>query len=85
MVTAEDFRNALIQIFQESQQKRVAFIDVRSGDLHESVGEYPGPHHQLDVCCTVMWSFLDSEDKIITSSPLGDGANLVIRYHIPRN
>jgi hypothetical protein len=84
MVTAEDFRNALIRIFKESQQEGVKFIEIRSGDLHKRVGDYPGRNHRMPVCCSVMRSFLDSEDKIITTPPKGNGANVVIRYHIPR-
>jgi hypothetical protein len=85
MVTAEDFRSALIQIFKDSQQKGITFIDVRSGDLHKRLGDYPGTNHRMPICCSVMREFCDTEDITVTSPPKGDGANLVIRYYIPRN
>ncbi|MGA2917930.1 MAG: hypothetical protein ABSE13_05250 [Methanoregula sp.] len=82
---ADTFRSALIQIFKDSQQKGITSIDVRAGGLHEKVGGYPGPNYRMPICFFVMRSFLDSQDKIVTVRPKGYGANLVIRYHIPRN
>jgi len=85
MVTADAFRSALIQIFKDSQQNGLSFVEVRSGDLHKNLGGYPGPNHRMPICCSVMRSVLDSEDIIVTSPLKGNGANLVIRYHVPRN
>jgi hypothetical protein len=84
MPTAADFRQTLKQIFVESQHKGVSFIDIRSGDLHRKVGGYPIRNHRMPVCCRVMCSLLEFEDKIISEPPSGMGATLEIRYQIPR-
>lgn len=85
MVTADAFRNALTEILIQSQEQGLSNIEVRSGNLHKELGGYPGPNARMPVCCSVMRSIMDSEDTIITSPLKGNGANLVIRYHLPRD
>lgn len=82
--TAEDFRAALTAMFAHAARQGHAYLDVRSGDLHRHVGMYPGPQHRMPVCCSVMQSSLRSGDEILRSPPSGQGANLVIRYSLPR-
>jgi 5-methylcytosine-specific restriction protein A len=57
---------------------------VTAGDLHRSVGGYPGQHHRMPVCCRAMRSALTQEDTILAQPPKGDGATLAISYRIPR-
>jgi hypothetical protein len=85
MVNSTSFRNALIEKFKESQKQGLAFIDIRSGDLHKELGDYPGPNSRMPVCCSVMRGLIDSGDIIVKSPLKGNGANLIIRYNIPRN
>ena len=84
MVNTENFRIALIEILEKSQKQGLSFVDIRSGDLHRSLGDYPGPNHRMPLCCSVMRNFMDQKDMIIASPPRGNGATLVIRYHLPR-
>lgn len=81
MVTTDTFRMALIQIFNDAQTKKLPFIEIRSGDLHTSLGASA----RMPSCCHAMRSLCDSDDVIVMAPPKGNGANLVIRYHLPRN
>lgn len=67
----------------------VPYIDVCSGDLHRRVGDYPNPsRHRMPVCCEVMRRMMkagDEERPHPKSPPSGAGANVIIRYMVPRN
>jgi hypothetical protein len=51
---AKDFQVELDRIFSSAQKEGKSFIEVRSGDLHRSVGGHPGPNHRIPMCCAVM-------------------------------
>lgn len=68
------------QVMAEIRNMYGDHIDIRSGDIHETVGGYPGPDHRMPVCCEVMYSIMKGDDIVIASPPKGKGANLVIRY-----
>jgi len=84
MVKAVDFRNELNSIFHESEKRGLKVIEIRSGDLHTKLGDYPGRNHSMPTCCSVMRSMIKESDQVIQSPPRGNGANLVIRYCLPR-
>lgn len=79
-----DFQEKLLRIFRESQKGRNHYIDVNSGDLHRSVGGYPGRNHRMPLCCDVMKKSMESGDRILEEPPKGRGASLTIRYKLPR-
>ncbi len=83
-LTTEHFERALQSLLHGAEQNRLPFIDVRSGDLHGRVGQYPGPNHRMPICCNAMRKFMRSKDEILEGPPRGNGANLVIRYYLPR-
>jgi hypothetical protein len=83
-VTAEEFRSALRKIFGEAEGENKDVIVVRAGDLHKTVGGYPGRTHRMPVCCSAMRSVMDSGDRIVQQPPQGNGANLYIEYRLPR-
>ena len=60
------------------------FSAPRVGDLHEEVGGYPGSDHRMPSCCSVMRGEMASGDAVVHQPPKGDGANLVIRFRLPR-
>jgi hypothetical protein len=61
-------------------------VEVSAGELHRSVGGYPGPDHRMPVCCSVMrFEFSEDCDRVLESPLSGDGASLTIRYNLPRN
>ncbi len=84
MVNSDDFRRELNSIFTQAEREGLKFIDIRSGDLHNRLGDYPGPNHRMPICCSVMRSMQLVSDKILASPPKGNGANLIIRYYLPR-
>jgi len=60
------------------------YVEVKSGELHSEVGSYPGSNHRMPVCCDVMRRNMKEGDEILQQPPKGKGANLVIRYKLPR-
>jgi 5-methylcytosine-specific restriction protein A len=82
--TKEDFENKLLEKLRKAQEKNQSYVDITSGDLHRSVGGYPGKDHRMPVCCDVMRELMKVKDEIIQQPPSGMGATLVIRYHLPR-
>ena len=84
MPTAEDFRDQLTTGFTNATRAGRDHVRVRSGDLHERLGGYPGSDHRMPVCCEVMYGELRDGDEVLRRPPKGKGANLVIRYWLPR-
>ncbi|RJX29194.1 MAG: HNH endonuclease [Dethiobacter sp.] len=78
--TAQDFQSALEEAFKSAQNQGEAYIDIKSGDLHKRVGEYPGSNHRMPVCCDIMKRNMKTADQILQQPPKGQGASLVIRY-----
>lgn len=81
---AKDFQKKLEDILLDAQQQGKTFVDIRSGDLHKEVGSYPGPNHRMPICCNVMRKKVKYTDQILKEPPKGLGANLIIRYKLPR-
>jgi hypothetical protein len=84
MPSANDFRAALSKQFQQAEAKGGAYLEVRAGDFHKSLGGYPGPAHQMPTCCEVLRMEMTVADKIVESPPRGRGASLTIRFSLPR-
>jgi 5-methylcytosine-specific restriction protein A len=82
--TAEDFRAALHTRFSEAQGRGAPHVEIRAGDLHGSIGGYPGTDHRMPVCCDVMYQEMHTGDRIIESPSSRYGASLTIRYILPR-
>jgi hypothetical protein len=81
----DQFESALALRFQNAEAKQLPYIEVKSGDLHREIGNYPGTNHRMPVCCGVMRNAMKTGDAEIASPPKGQGASLVIRYRLPRN
>jgi 5-methylcytosine-specific restriction protein A len=84
MPTAPDFESALRNSFIQAQQRGEPYIDVRAGDLHKSLGGYPGRNHRMSTCSEVMWRLFRSSDTVLHSPPKRHGASLNLRYNLPR-
>ena len=80
----KDFQGALDSFFASAQQKGESFVEIKSGDLHRSVGGYHGRSHRMPLCCAVMKKNMKEEDEILQQPPSGQGATLVIRFRLPR-
>ena len=82
--TARDFEIGLRVAFGVGQVAGLSHVDIRAGDLHADVGRYPGSDHRMPVCCRVMREHMVAGDRIMKQPPSGTGANLVVRYFLPR-
>lgn len=82
--TAEQFRATLDGRLAQAQQAGYDHVEVKSGDLHRELGDYPGSDHRMPVCCGVMRAAMRPGDQIISEPPSGQGATLIIRYKLPR-
>ena len=84
MPDRDRFQTELARVFNVAGELGLSFIDLKSGDLHRMVGGYPGEDHRMPTCCDVMYDNMRHEDKILEKPPKGKGANLIIRYRLPR-
>lgn len=84
MPTTDDFRDQLAREFESATAAGKAYVDIRSGCLHTKLGGYPQNSHRMPACCKAMWDAKGGDDNVLCSPCSGQGANLVIRYRIPR-
>ena len=82
--TGERFRAELMLMFREAEAAGNALLDVEAKELHRRVGGYPGPDHRMPSCCGAMRAKMGPGDIVLYSPPSGHGANLRIRYRLPR-
>jgi hypothetical protein len=81
---AATFERAIRDTFQVESGEGRSYVEIVSGNLHRSVGGYPGRNHRMPVCCSVMRQTMRPGDGVIASPPSGQGATLKIRYGLPR-
>ncbi|WP_198133797.1 DUF6884 domain-containing protein [Anaeromyxobacter dehalogenans] len=55
---------------------------VNAGELHRSVGGYPGPGNRMPICCRVMRKYMSAGDRIVAAPPRGDGASFTVCYEL---
>jgi 5-methylcytosine-specific restriction protein A len=84
VLTPNEFRLALDEIFRTSWRNGADVVVVVSGDLHRKLGGYPGANHQMPVCCDAMRAAMQGGDQVLEETPGGKGATLRIQYKIPR-
>jgi hypothetical protein len=84
--TSEDFKTELYRMMNEALFDGKSTAEINAGDLHRRVGGYPGPNHRMPMCCVVMLAAFAPEagDVILEEPPSGQGANLTIRYVLPK-
>lgn len=80
----QDFEITLTNLLEKACSDGKSDVTITSGELHRTVGGYPGPHHRMAICCEVMYAFLKkgSGGKIISAPPSGKGASLLILYYL---
>ena len=86
MPTSEDLKTELYRMMNEALFEGKTTAEINAGDLHRRVGGCPGPNHRIPVCCVVMLAAFAPEagDVILEEPPSGQGANLTIRYVLPK-
>ena len=83
-LTADVFRDALEQELHKATEAGQRSLSIKAGDLHRSVGGFPGRNHRMPTCCQAMRSTMAAGDRIIESPPKGKGPRLTIEYRLPR-
>lgn len=83
-LTKIDFINEIQQLKYESRINGSVSIDILAGDLHRSMGDYPGPNHRMPSCCDAMYECMETSkgDMIVEKPDKGRGAKLKIRYYL---
>ena len=81
---ANDFLLQLHFLLDNAFEAGEKSIDVGAGELHRTVGWYPGPNHRMPVCCRVMRDEMQPGDVVLEEPPKGSGASLRVRYQLPR-
>ena len=85
-LTTDNFKFELLKRFREAEAMAMPFIDVRAGDMHRDMGDYPDPAlHRMPSCCEVMYAEQSEGDSILSRPANGKGASLTIRYLLPRS
>lgn len=82
--STDDFRQLLEKFFATAEELGFVAVDVNSGNLHRFIGVYPSPNHRMPACCGAMRNAMQPGDSIVEEPPKGSGANLTIRYQLPR-
>jgi 5-methylcytosine-specific restriction protein A len=85
VITADDVRNLLLVVFDRVYELGGMEIAIKAGKVHRRLGGYPGADHRMPLVCEVMRKMMGPHDEAIAQPPHGDGANLVIRYKLPKN
>lgn len=84
MPKTEHFANAIRARLRGAELRGEDHLDINSGELHRSLGGYPGPGAAMPSCCNALYAEQSGEDRIISQPPKGKGASLTIRYKLPR-
>lgn len=80
MVSSEDFERELILQLGRARGRGALHVEINSGELHRTVGGYPGPDHRMASCCDVMRKHMRPGDIEISAPDKGKGASLTVRY-----
>lgn len=80
----EEFRAALLRRFERAEKNRETYRDVQAGDLHREVGGRSDADHRISICCEAMRQAMRGNDRVLAMPANRDGANLIVRYILPR-
>jgi len=84
MPSKDEFRRELLRQLKVEAARGAPSVLINSGELHRSVGGYPGPNARMPSCCAAMYHEQRLGDEIVNKPPKGKGASLSIRYRLPR-
>ncbi|PSJ40596.1 HNH endonuclease [Allosphingosinicella deserti] len=78
------FQAELAAQLRRAAARGAGHVDVKSGQLHRTLGGYPATKHQMPSCCDAMYDAQRAGDEIVSAPAKGKGASLTIRYRLPR-
>ena len=85
ITNADLIRQEIKNRFKRASNSGFSSVDILAGDLHEKVEFNDGTHpNQMPSICNMMYEAQTTGDEILYSPPKGRGAQLHIRYQIPR-
>lgn len=82
--TSDDFRNKIEELLATAHKSNLNSITLTSGKIHRLVGGYPGKNHRMPICCKTMREMMKPGDLIVNEPSRRQGANLEIKYLLPR-
>lgn len=82
MPNKEDFLKEIQRLLNDAKAKGASYIDVKAGEVHRTLGGYPGRNHAMPTCCDAMYELMKPNDEVISAPQSGKGASLTIRYHL---
>lgn len=82
--SSADFQKELRSVLARAEKLDLVAVEVKAGNLHRRVGEYPGAGHRMPICCDVMFKEMEASDSIVSQPREGKGASVVVRYKLPR-
>jgi hypothetical protein len=82
MVTVEHFRKELLAQMGRATRSGLLDVLINSGELHRSLGGYPGSKHGMPLCCDAMQAEIKSGDVLLLERI--NGAGMTVRYRLPR-
>jgi hypothetical protein len=86
MTTIPDsYRDGLRATFDAMERLGVPSFELTAGDLYRTMGGSPRTGDRLSACCAVLRSAMEPGDEILVVPPEGEGAQLRIRYRLPRS
>lgn len=80
----QDFRVALNSVLLDALKQGKPYLELTSGELHRTVGGYPGKDHRMPICCDVMRKTMRPSDEVLYEPPKKKGASLRIRYWLKK-
>jgi 5-methylcytosine-specific restriction protein A len=82
MVSIDHFRQGLqAQMFRTAHGGLIDVL-INAGELHRSLGSYPGSTHGMPSCCDAMQAVMKRGDTMLLDRTSGVG--MTVRYLLPR-
>jgi hypothetical protein len=82
MVSIDHFRQGLLAQMDRAAHGGLIDVLINSGELHRSLGGYPGSTHGLPSCCDAMQAEMKLGDTMLLDRASGVG--MTVRYLLPR-
>lgn len=78
--TANDIRDFINQILQQSKQNGEEFVDLVSGRIHNDLAM----RNRMPQVCRIMYEKMKPGDEILHTTPSGKSSTIAIRYYLYR-
>ena len=82
MISVEHFREELRAQMGRATRRGLLDVLINSGELHRSLGGYPGSRQGMPLCCDAMQAEMKPGDTLLIER--ANGAGMTVRYLLPR-